>query len=254
MAAAATHRLASDLRYAMNPVAFARSNGIEADDWQASVLCSRSKRLILCCSRQSGKSTTVAMRTAHRSIYMPGRLTLCVSPSLRQSGELFAKIAGYIKGRAATTIKPIEDNRTVLRLENGSRVISLPDNADTIRGFSPHEVLIDEAAFVSDSTFAAVRPMLIVSGGDLALLSTPYGKRGEFYETWEHGGDEWERMRVPAEKCPRIKAEDLARERREMPAWLYRQEYGCEFVETLDAVFTSEQIDGAMVDGAELSL
>ena len=37
-----------------------------------------------------------------------------------------------------------------------------------------------------------------------------------------------------------------------MPDWLFRQEYMCEFVETLDSVFTSEQVDSAMVDDEAL--
>ena len=30
--------------------------------------------------------------------------------------------------------------------------------------------------------------MLAVGDGDLWLMSTPCGKRGFFYEAWEHGG------------------------------------------------------------------
>jgi hypothetical protein len=32
--------------------------------------------------------------------------------------------------------------------------------------------------------------MIAVSGGQLICLSTPYGKRGFFYEAWRHGGPE----------------------------------------------------------------
>jgi hypothetical protein len=57
-------------------------------------------------------------------------------------------------------------------------------------------MLVDEAARVSNDLYMAIRPMLAVSGGTLWLMSTPYGKRGFFYEQWAHGGAEWERIRV----------------------------------------------------------
>jgi hypothetical protein len=47
-------------------------------------------------------------------------------------------------------------------------------------------ILIDEAARVDDAMYKALRPMLAVGQGDLWLMSTPYGKRGFFYECWEH--------------------------------------------------------------------
>jgi len=44
-----------------------------------------------------------------------------------------------------------------------------------------------------------------VSDGTLWLMSTPLGKQGFFYETWAHGGPEWERFRAPATECSRIR-------------------------------------------------
>jgi hypothetical protein len=33
----------------------------------------------------------------HRALYHPGSLILCLAPALRQSQELFAKIAGFYR-------------------------------------------------------------------------------------------------------------------------------------------------------------
>jgi hypothetical protein len=58
---------------------------------------------------------------------------------------------------------------------------ALPGTEKTIRGFSGAALLIvDEAARVDDALYYAVKPMLAVSGGSLLMLSTPYGRRGEF--------------------------------------------------------------------------
>ena len=87
-----------------------------------------------------------------------------------------------------------EDNRLSMSLDNGSRVVALPGDSDTIRGFSsPALIIEDEAAYVDDGLYRAIRPMLAVSGGRLILLSTPNGRRGHFFESWQ-GDETWERI------------------------------------------------------------
>src|SRR5262245_26961579 len=63
------------------------------DPWQVQVLTSQAARTLLNCSRQSGKSATVAVLALHTALVQPGSLTLLLSPSLRQSQELFRKVA-----------------------------------------------------------------------------------------------------------------------------------------------------------------
>jgi hypothetical protein len=88
--------------------------------------------------------------------------------------------------------------------------------------------------------------MLAVSGGDILLLSTPFGKRGFFHHEWTEGGADWHRTKVTAEDCPRIPKEWLEQERQSIGDWWYRQEYMCEFVETTDQVFSYEDIRRAL--------
>ena len=70
--------------------------------------------------------------------------------------------------------------------------------------------------------------MLAVSNGRLICLSTPYGRRGFFYDAWCSPDDSWARIRVPATDVPRISPEFLAAERRLGDAY-FRQEYECSF-------------------------
>lgn len=232
----------------LDSAAFARSVGVDVDEHQRRVLESTSRRLLLNCTRQFGKSTTAALKASHRIVHTPNSLVLCVSPSDRQSGLLFDKVAELVK-KCTYAPKRVEDNKRSMRLANGSHLVSLPGSPETIRGYSgPNLVIVDEAAFCEDALFGAVAPMLAVSNGQLALLSTPCGKRGAFYEAWENGADDWDRLRVPASECARISPAFLEVQRRTMPGWLYRQEYDCEFVETLDSVFTHDQVTSAIVD------
>jgi hypothetical protein len=234
-----------DIRLALDRVEFARSLGIEPDDWQRDLLQSTSDRILLNCSRQSGKSTMAALIALHRALYHPGSLVLCLAPALRQSQEIFAKIAGFYRD-LGRPVPPQGERKLSLELENDSRIITLPGSEKTIRGFSGAALLlVDEASRVDDGLYYAVRPMLAVSGGALMMLSTPYGKRGVFYEAWT-GSREWERYEVPALQCPRISPEFLAEEREENPPFIFRQEYECSFEETEDAVFTQDMIDAAV--------
>ena len=82
----------------------------------------------------------------------------------------------------------------------------------------------------------------------------PYGKRGFFWEEWEHGGEEWERISVPATECPRIRPEILEQERRTGDDAWFRQEYMCEFGEIEGRVFSQESIDAAFRDFQPLKL
>jgi hypothetical protein len=239
--------LREDLRLALDRSAFARALGLEPDPWQERLLRSGSDRVLLNCCRQSGKSTMTGLIALHRALYHPGSLILCLAPALRQSQELFGKVLSFYRDLGRPVL-PQAERKLSLELENDSRIVTLPGSEKTIRGFSGAALLIlDEAARVADELYFAVRPMLAVSGGALIMLSTPYGKRGVFYEEWT-GGHGWERYEVPASQCPRISGEFLEQERASLPPFIFRQEYECSFEETEDQVFTTDLIDRAVTD------
>lgn len=236
--------LAADLAAALDPVLLSRRAGIVPDDWQCDVLRSNASRLLLNCSRQSGKSTTVATLGLHSALYDPG-LVLLLSPGERQSKELFRKMLEAWR----TLDRPVPadaESALTLELANGSRIVALPGNEATIRGYSGAKLLIvDEASRVPDALYRSVRPMVAVSGGRLVALSTPFGRRGWWAEAW-HSSEPWERYEIPATRCPRIPAAFLAEEREALGLW-YGQEYGCAFLDVVNALISGEDID-AMID------
>ena len=237
--------LQTDLIAALDPVEFVRNvTGFDqVDPWQAEALRSDADRLILNCARQSGKSTISGLLALHTAVYRPGALVLLLSPSLRQSSELFKTVHRYYR-TVAEDVPARRESALQLELRNGSRIISLPGKEATVRGYAGVSLLVvDEASRVPDDLFHAISPMLAVSNGRLVLLSTPFGKRGFFYDCWE--SDDWHRIRITAEQCPRISEEFLARERKAMPSWLSKQEYGCSFEESCASVFDWEAIEEA---------
>ncbi len=219
--------------------------GFEPDARQGALLRRDVRRLLLNCTRQWGKSTITAAKAVARAQERPGSLTLVVSPSARQSGEFLRKAAAFVR-RMGIKPRGDGDNEISLLFPNGSRLVGLPGTEATVRGFSAVSLmLIDEAARVSDEMYKAVRPMLAVGNGDLWLMSTPFGKRGFFFEEWEKGGDLWQRVAVPATQCPRILASFLEEEQRSLGDRWFRQEYLCEFLESDDVLFRREMVERA---------
>lgn len=238
--------LARQMAYAMDPVAFAIDRlGVTPDPWQADLLRS-SRPTLVNCSRQSGKTTTTAIKATHQAVYEPGSLTLCIAPTQRQSAICARKINKFIK-----SLEPVEqlesDNRLSFTLANKSEVVALPGDPDTLRGYSaPQLIIIDEGAFTSDAMMEAIVPMLAVSEGRLLILSTPNGQRGFFYESWISPDDDWLRISVPATECPRIKPAFLERMRKKLPPYKFRQEFFCEFTDSENQIFSSELVRSAI--------
>ena len=242
--------LTLDFAHALDPVAFAEDRlGFIPDPWQARVLRSRASWVLLNCCRQSGKSTTAAVVALHTALYDPG-LILLVSPTLRQSKELFAKTAGFLK-RLEPVEELEEDNKSSCTLANGARIVSLPGDPDTLRGYSAPKLIIeDEAAYISEAMQAALDPMLAVSKGRVIEMSSPNGRRGHFYENWQ-SGVEVERIRIIGRECPRIGADFLDRMRQKLGPMLFAQEFEGAFIDAESSAFSSEMIALALVDDFE---
>jgi hypothetical protein len=225
-----------------HPISLAWCAGITLDWWQEKVVDSRSKRLLLNCSRQIGKSTITAVLVIHTALYDPNSLILLLSPSERQSQELFRKCLEIY----ASIGRPVDadaENKLSLELDNGSRIHALPGKEGTIRGFSGVSLLVvDEASRVPDALYASVRPMLAVSGGRLIVLSTPFGKRGWFYEACKKKG-QWDYYEIPATECRRI-TEEFLRDEEEAYGWYWvQQEFFCKFHDTVESAFRAEDIE-----------
>jgi hypothetical protein len=226
-------------------VLLAQRAGIDPDPWQRNVLRSQARQQIMLISRQAGKSTTTALKALHKAEYSPGSLTLLLAPSYRQSKELFLKIRESYHN--APGLSEVHETALEMEFKHGSRIVALPGKEETIRGFSGVALLVvDEASRVPDALYNAVRPMLAVSGGEIVLLSTPFGKRGFFFEVWDQGGTSWERTKVTAYECPRIPRDWLDLEREQIGDFWFEQEYMCEFKDDVSAVFRYADIQNAM--------
>jgi len=223
-----------------------REFGFEATERQAEILDAAGHRVMLCCSRQWGKTTLAALRAVYEAWHQAGALVVVGSPSDRQSGLVLEKAEGFLRrlrvGRRRDGI-----TKQSLVLPNGSKIVGLPASEATTRGYSnAHMLMIDEAAYLGDEQYKALRGMLARSDGALWLMSTPNGQRGFFHTAWTRGAAEWRRVLGPATECPHISAKKLEEERAELGEAMYRQEYLCEFVAAPTQVFSDDVVQGAL--------
>src|SRR5262249_35020472 len=152
--------------------------GLTPDPWQRDLLLAPDRQVLLNCSRQSGKSTVVAALAMHTALFKPRALVLLLSPTQRQSGEIFRKVLDFYRA-LGRPVRATHQTQLQLELVHGGRVVCLPGREATVRSFSGVSLLvIDEAARVPDNLYGSVRPMLAVSQGRLVALSTPFGRRG----------------------------------------------------------------------------
>ena len=240
-------RRATQAPVTLDPVElFTRAVGEPPDPWQQDVLRSDAPRLLLLCSRQSGKTATVAVIALQTALQTAGALVLIFSPSWRQSSEMLRRVAEF---HDAVSVAPANlTSATRLEFPNKSRVISLPSAPRTTRGYpAPDLVIFDEGAHVTDDVYTAARPMLATGKGRLVALSSAWAMLGWFYRAWSEEA-EWTKTKITADSCPRISPEFLLEERRVLGPVLFRCEYYCEFLSEVDGLFSYDAIMGAMVN------
>jgi hypothetical protein len=227
---------------------FTETTGYAPDDYQASVLTSAAERIQLVAGRQVGKTTTAACLAAYICQHQTKSLTLIVSPSLRQSSEVFRRVMELY--HAQPLLVPLRA-KSLLRAEwvNGARVVALPASTTSVRGYTPDLLILDEAAYCPEALWQSLSPSLAVSRGRVLALSTPNGRGHWFCRTWE-ADESWLKVHQSSEACPRIDPAFLARERSVMPPWMYHTEYLGLFVEIAGrVVFRPELVRQSVAAG-----
>lgn len=225
---------------------------IALDPWQRELIDApdttpegTGEQIAVVCARQVGKSSTTALKAA--GIIRRGGRAVVVAPTQRQSGMLFRSIRDHL---VADGLSLDRETATEVETSAGGVGLCLPgDRPSAIRGVTlvhdgPSALIVDEAAFVKPALWPVISPMRAAApSAGLILLSTPSGPAGELYRVWSEGGEEWRRVRVRAEECPRISPAFLCSERARLGDALYRQEYEAEFVAARRSIFDAEALE-----------
>lgn len=210
-----------------------------------------------CWSRQTGKSFASSMRRMLRGAAR-GRNQFLLSAGERQSAELMQKVAMHCKAYERAFELFVEEQEVYCQTEKatikqlscklpaklgGIRVVGLPANPDTARGFTG-DVLLDEFAIHKndDEIWAAMFPSVTRSEGEIDVLSTPKGKRNVFFAL--RGNEQYECRTVTIHDAVAqgldVDAEALRRAIGNEDMW--RQEFLCEFIDGASSLFTMEQL------------
>jgi len=191
--------------------------------------------------RQTGKTTTIAVKAIYFADTNPNVTVLITAPSLRQSMIMFDRIASFVFSSAYLRNKVVRATRTLIHFENGSRIIALPCSENLLRGYTANMVILDEASWIPEEVITQVLfPMLSTTDGTAIFLSTPWDKNHFFYKAFVNPA--YSVHKVKSSECPLIKPEFLEEMRQNMTREAYLMEYEAEFVEALNSYFPQQLI------------
>ena len=140
-------------------------------------------------------------------------------------------------------------NKTLIELENGSRIIAGATSGDSVRGYTYNMVLLDEFAFVpyqlADEFITSTLPT--ISSGrttKMIMISTPKGMN-MFYKYWTdavEGRNRYKPISVHWSDVPGRDQEWYDEQVANMGAERVRQEVDCEFLGSADTLISATKL------------
>lgn len=236
----------------------------EPFEYQKKVLEDDVRRLLMVWGRQSGKSTICAIKGLYKAITTKDTTVLIVSPTQRQSSNLFRrmkKLINTIYHKHSSFItrdrygKPyfpyiVRETQTCLEFANGSEVISLPAGEDgtNLLGYTAHMIILDECALIKPEVFIVLKPMFATTWKtcQFILISTPRGVQNYFYEAFSKKELGFKVYSAKSIQSPLITKEFLKIEREGMTENEFQQEYEGRFIDESDTFFTLREIEDVM--------
>lgn len=220
---------------------------IDWDKWQQQVLDYKGN-ITIRAGRQVGKSEVISEKAVNLATEHDNSITMIIAASQRQSSLLFEKVVAKCETMGICKEKP---TMTKIILQNGSRIYCMPTGrtGHFIRGFTIDFLIADEAAFIPETVWLAVTPMIAVSRkirgfGWIILLSTPFGKGGFFFDSFTN--TDFKSWHVSSEDCPRMDISFLKKEAERMSKVEYAQEYKGEFIDEFNQLFPTKLLKECM--------
>lgn len=227
-------------------------DNIKWDKWQEQVLDTKGN-ICLCSGRQVGKSEVISEDAKRFACNNSNKVVMVIASTERQALLLFEKILSkiYINKRHMICKGKDKPTKHTLKLTNGTVLHCLPtgDSGYGIRGYTIDRLYADEAHFIKEEVWAAVTPMLATTGGDIILLSTPFGSEGYFHRCFHDKN--FTSIHVSTETVAKNRQEPqrtqmiefLKDEKLRMTKLQYQQEYLGLFVGGIQRFITDEEID-----------
>ena len=234
------------LRY--DPLRFATQLlGFQPNAAQRLLLHPGVQKAILCCHRGAGKTEIIAHLAGHHVYTVPNATVLVCSETAEKAAELIQRTI-KILAKLGFHARPDKLRKNGFVFPNGSRLLPMPTRAGAVRGYAATMVIIDEAATVPDKVYTAIRGTRAATSKNASfwIMSTPGARSGFFYDLWNSPDPTWTRIHLSALDNPRISAEFLAEEKRQMHPDDFAREYLAEFGDTRTALFRQADIRAAV--------
>ena len=233
---------------------------LHLDKWQREVL-EYTGNLVLCTGRQVGKTTIMAIKAVEWMAAHPGHKIIIVSLTEDQAKLIIVMILNYAEKKyphllARGKDKPTQ-NKVILKNKSSALARPVGNTGDAIRGFTGDILIIDEASRMPERVWTAGRPTLLTTAGKIWMCSTPFGKKGYFWEAFQNKAGKYRVFHISSEKViskREISGSWSAEKRKEALKFLedekktmtsleYGQEYLGLFLEDLRQFFPDELID-----------
>ncbi len=207
---------------------------------QKAVLEERKQFNVLCCGRRWGK-TVIGIERVIANAGIHKRKIGWFAPSYKLLGDAWRELDSVLK--PIIRRRDGSDHRMEF-ITGASLECWTLDKPDAGRSRSYHEVIVDEAAMVSnleDAWTKAIQPTLTDFDGSAWFLSTPRGVASYFHTMFIRGQDPanqyWRSWQMPTILNPYMRPEVVERFREDVTDLVYAQEYLAQFVSWAGAVF-----------------
>lgn len=213
-------------------------------------------------SRQVGKSTATAEEAVRDAITnVVPQDWICLSAGERQSGEWLSKAKQWAEcygiwaqGTPYEDLTKYTDNASEIIFGRGSRIIALPANPKTARGYSANLVL-DEFAWHErpDEIYAAIYPSIsnpLKGLKKVRVVSTPNGRNNMFYRLFTDIDNNYSKSLITIYDATKQGLQfDVNELRKGVPDNdMWEQEYLCIFNDTYSVLLSYEIITEAERD------
>lgn len=200
----------------------------------------------------------------HTDVLAPGErgVVICIGADQRQATITRNYIEGVLN--ASPVLAQLVKNRTVdtLSLSNRVDIEVRAASFRRLRGATAIAVIASEVAFWMNEESSnpdteilnAVRPALATTGGPLILISTPYARRGELWETYRrHYGPQGDPLILVAQGASRTfnptLSENVVQRALERDQASAAAEYLAQFRSDIEAFISREAIDACVSEG-----
>lgn len=202
----------------------------------------------------------VGADSVHNCIQKPKSTYVLVSAGERQAKELLQKAKNWAEAFLCATPDEYKeavaytDNASEINFFNGSRIIALPSNPATVRGYSGN-IVIDEFALIEndEELWRAIVPTItneIAGRKGVSIISTPTSLTNRFAKIWNDPDSVFSKHKITIHDAVNqgLKADIEQLKKIVNDPQIFATEFMCEFCSDASSAFPQEWFEDISVE------